>query len=87
MCKLEQIISFGMLSNLAQRYNQGQNINKVELHVTIECCKRSHDHDIDNNNTLTTEQKEKRKRLFSEMADVAKDYIEQRLRDEYRLNE
>lgn len=87
MENLEQIISFGILSNLAQKYNQGQNINKVELHVAIECCKRSHDDVIDNNNTLTTEQKEKRNRLFSEMADVAKDYIEQRLRDEYRLNE
>lgn len=58
MVNLEQIISFGILSNLAQKYNQGQNINKVELHVTIECCKRSHDVVIDNNNTLTTEQKE-----------------------------
>lgn len=57
MCKLEQIISFGMLSNLAQRYNQGQNINKVELHATIESCKRSHDDVIDNNNSLTIEQK------------------------------
>lgn len=87
MGNLEQWISFGMLLNLNQRYNQGQNINKEELHTTIESCKRSHDHDIDNNNSLTTEQKEKRKRLFSEMADVAKDYIEQRLRDEYRLKE
>lgn len=87
MCKLEQIISFGMLSNLAQRYNQGQNINKVELHAIIESCKCSHDRDIDNNSSLTTEQKEKRKQLFSNMADVAKDYIEQLLRDEYKLNE
>ena len=38
-------------------------------------------------NTLTTEQKEKRKQLFSKMADAAKDYIEQRLHDENKLNE
>lgn len=37
--------------------------------------------------TITTEQKEKRKRLFSKMADAAKDYIEQRLLDENKLNE
>lgn len=28
-----QWISFGMLLNLNQRYNQGQNINKNELHT------------------------------------------------------
>lgn len=31
--------------------------------------------------------KKKRKRLFSKMADAAKDYIEQRLLDENKLNE
>lgn len=60
-----QWISFGMLLNLNQRYNQGQNINKNELHTAIESCKYSHNRDVDNNNTLTTEQKEKRKQLFS----------------------
>ena len=60
-----QWISFGMLLNLNQRYNQGQNINKNELHTAIESCKQ----------------------LFSKMADAAKDYIEQRLRDENKLNE
>ena len=87
MGNLGQWISFGMLLNLNQRYNQGQNINKDELHTTIESCKYSHNRDVDNNNMLTTEQKEKRKRLFSKMADAAKDYIEQRLRDENKLNE
>lgn len=87
MGNLEQIISFGMLLNLAQKYNHGQNINKLELQAIIESCKCSHDRDIDNNSSLTTEQKEKRKQLFSNMADVAKDYIEQLLRDEYKLNE
>ena len=82
-----QWISFGMLLNLNQRYNQGQNINKNELHTAIESCKYSHNRDVDNNNTLTTEKKEKRKQLFSKMADAAKDYIEQRLRDENKLNE
>ena len=53
--------------------------------MTIESCKYSHNRDVDNNNT--TEQKEKRKRLFSKMADAAKDYIEQRLLDENKLNE
>lgn len=37
-----QWISFGMLLNLNQRYNQGQNINKNELHTAIESCKYSH---------------------------------------------
>lgn len=55
--------------------------------MTIESCKYSHNRDVDNNNTLTTEQKEKRKQLFSKMADAAKDYIEQRLHDENKLNE
>ena len=55
--------------------------------MTIESCKYSHNRDVDNNNMLTTEQKEKRKRLFSKMADAAKDYIEQRLLDENKLNE
>lgn len=87
MGNLEQIISFGMLSNLARRYNQGQNIDRNELHATIECCKRSHDRDVDNNRTLTAEQKENLKRLFSKVADAAKDYIEQRLHDENKLNE
>ena len=73
MGNVEQIISFGMLSNLARRYNQ--------------CCKRSHDRDVDNNRTLTAEQKENLKRLFSKVADAAKDYIEQRLHDENKLNE
>lgn len=87
MGNLEQIISFGMLSNLFQRYNQGQSIGKEELHAAIESCKHSHGRDTDDNRTLTDEQKEKRKRLFSKMADAAKDYIEQRLRDENKLNE
>lgn len=55
--------------------------------MTIESCKYSHNRDVNNNNMLTTEQKEKRKRLFSKMADAAKDYIEQRLLDENKLNE
>lgn len=84
---LEQIISFGILSNLAQRYNQGQTIDKAELHVAIESCKRSHEHEVDDNQTLTHEQKEKRKQLYSKMADASKDYIEQCLRDDNKLNE
>ena len=55
--------------------------------MTIESCKYSLNRDVANNNMLTTEQKEKRKRLFSKMADAAKDYIEQRLLDENKLNE
>lgn len=87
MGNLEQIISFGMLSNLARRYNQGQTIDKEELHAAIESCKHSHDHGINDNQALTPEQKEKRKQLYSKMADSAKDYIEQCLRDENKLNE
>jgi hypothetical protein len=87
MGNLEQWISFGMLLSLNQRYNQGQNINKDELHTAIESCKCSHNRDVDNNNTLTSGQKEKRKRLFAKMADAANDYIEQCLRDENKLNE
>lgn len=87
MGNLEQIISFGMLSNLAQRYNQGQTIDKEKLHTAIESCKYSHDREVDDNHTLTSEQKETRKRLYSKMANAMKDYIEQCLRDENKLNE
>lgn len=55
--------------------------------MTIESCKYSHNRDVDNNRTLTAEQKENLKRLFSKVADAAKDYIEQRLHDENKLNE
>lgn len=87
MGNFEQWISFGMLSNLVRRYNQGQTIDKEELYATIESCKHSHDHEVDDNHTLTPEQKEKRKQLYSKMVDAAKDYIEQCLRDENKLNE
>lgn len=87
MSNLERWISFGMLLNLNQKCNNGQNVNKDELHTIIECFKRSHDHDVDENRTLTVEQKEKRKQLYSKTADAVKDYIEQCLRDENRLNE
>ena len=87
MGNLEQIISFGMLSNLVRRYNQGQTIDKAELHAAIESCKHSHDHEVDDSHALTHEQKEKRKQLYSKMADASKDYIEQCLRDENKLNE
>lgn len=80
-------LAFGMLLDLSQRCDRGEDINKDELHAAIESCKRLYDSDVDNNNMLTTEQKEKRKRLFSKMVDAAEDYIEQRLRDENRLNE
>lgn len=76
-----------MLSNLARRYNQGQTIDKEELHAAIESCKHSHDREVDDNYTLTPEQKENRKQLYSKMADATKDYIEQCLRDKNRLNE
>lgn len=87
MGNLEQIISFGMLLNLAQRYNQGQTIDKEELYAAIESCKRSHNRWVDDNRILTVEQKENDKRLYSKMLDAAKDYIEQCLRDENKLNE
>ncbi len=87
MGNLEQIISFGMLLNLARRYNQGQTIDKEELYAAIESCKHSHDHEVDDNHSLTPEQKEKRKQLYSKIVDAAKDYIEQCLRDENKLNE
>lgn len=87
MGNLERIISFGLLSNLARRYNQGQNIDRNELQTTIECCKHSHDREVDDNHALTPEQKENRKQLYSKMADATKDYIEQCLREENKLNE
>ena len=67
--------------------NFGQWISFGMLLNLNQSCKYSHNRDVDNNNTLTTEQKEKRKQLFSKMADAAKDYIEQRLHDENKLNE
>lgn len=82
-----QWISFGMLLDLNNRYNQGQIIDKNELHAVIESCKNAHDRDVENNSVLPTDQKEERKRLFSKIADAVKDYIEQLLRDEGRLRE
>lgn len=87
MRNLERIISFEILSNLAQKYNRGQNIDKEELYAAVESCKHVHDREVDSNCSLTPEQKEKRKQLYSKTADAAKDYIEQCLRDANKLNE
>ncbi|WP_304379584.1 hypothetical protein [uncultured Parabacteroides sp.] len=55
MGNLEQIISFGRLSNLFQRYNQGQSIGKEELHTAIESCKHSLGRDTDDNDDTADE--------------------------------
>lgn len=83
----EQWLSIWMLSDLKQRYNQGHVINKYEIDTATAISKRSHAIDVENNSMLNTEQKEKQKRLFSKAIDAAKDYLEQCLRDENKLNE
>ena len=84
---LEQLISSGIFLTLKQKYDQGYNISKNELRTLIESCKRSHEHGVDTLPMLSEEQKRQRKHLFSKAADATKDYVEQCLRDENRLDE
>lgn len=84
---LEQLISSGIFLTLKQKYDQGYNISKNELRTLIESCKRSHEQGVDTLPMLSEEQKRQRKHLFSKAADATKDYVEQCLRDENRLDE